>query len=95
MIEVIDPTHPLFGRRFPVHRLCQPIHGQGFVEVLYRQHLRLHLPLNATDRVHAPLALPRTKFTLEAIEQLIALVKEYRNSCPNHPAASGPGSPKT
>jgi len=95
LIEVVDPTHPLFGRRFPVHRICQSPHAQGFVEVLYRGHLRLRLPLDATDRAASPLALPRTKLTLEAIEQLVALVKECRASCPSHPTSSGPASPKT
>ena len=95
MIEVVDPTHALFGRRFPVQRICQPPHGQGFVEVVYLEHFRLRLPLNVTDRAVPPLALPRTKLTLEAIEQLIALVQECRHSCPSQPASSGPDSPKT
>jgi hypothetical protein len=94
VIEVVDPTHPLFGRRFPVHRIFQPSRGPGFVEVLYRQHIHLRLPLNATDRASSPLALPRTKLTLEVVEQLIALVQECRSSCPNHPDSSGPGSPR-
>jgi len=94
MIEVVDPTHALFGRRFPVQRICQPPHGQGFVEVLHREHFRLRLPLNVTDRAVPPLALPRTKLTLEGIAQLIALVKECRNSCPSHPDSSGPDSPR-
>ena len=95
MIEVVDPTHPLFGRRFPVLRICQPPHGPGFVEVVYLEHFRLRLALNVTDRAVPPLALPRTKLTLEAIEQLIALVKECSSSCPGHPASSGPDSPRT
>src|SRR5581483_2075694 len=33
VIAVVDPTHPLHGRSFPILRLCQAIHGQGFVEV--------------------------------------------------------------
>ena len=94
MITVVDPTHPLHGRRFPIHRLCQAPHGQGFVEVLYRESLRLRVPLAATDRAPFPPALPRTKLTLEAIQQLIALVKECRTPCPSPPAPSGPGSPQ-
>jgi hypothetical protein len=93
VITVVDPTHPLYGRRFPILRLCHAVRGEGFVEVRYRQSLRLRIPLLATDRATFPLALPRTKLTLEAIRQLIALVKECHASCPNSPAMSGPDSP--
>jgi hypothetical protein len=94
VITVVDPTHPLYGRRFPLHRLCHPRHSEGFVEVLYRESLRLRVPLAATDRAASPLALPRSKLTLEAIRQLIALVKECHASCPSSPAVSGSDSPK-
>src|SRR5712664_1010823 len=93
IVEVTDPTHPLFGRRFPILRLCQRPRGEGFVEVLYREHLRLRIPLNSTDRAAVPAAASRTKLTLDVIQQLIALVKECP-SCRNHPPTSGPDSPK-
>jgi hypothetical protein len=93
VITVVDPTHPLSGRRFLIHRLCHARHGEGFVEVLYREAIRLRIPLTATDRAASPPALPRTKLTLAAVRELIALVKECRASCPNSPAASGPDSP--
>ena len=95
MIEVVDPTHPLYGRRFPLLRLCQPCQGAGFVDVLDHASLRLRIPLAATDRAFSPLVRRRSKLTLEAIEQLIALVKECQASCPSPPAASGTGSPTT
>jgi hypothetical protein len=94
MIEVIDPTHPLCGRRFHVLRLFRAARGEGFAEVRYREDLRLRIPLNSTDRSAAPVGHSRTKLTLEVIQQLIALVKEYRNSCRSHPISSGPDSPK-
>ncbi len=95
VIAVVDPTHPLHGRSFPILRLCQAIHGQGFVEVRYRQSLRLRIPLAATDRATSPLSFPRTKLTLEAIQQLILLVKECQSSCPNSPTASASDCPTT
>src|SRR5205814_5353923 len=76
VIEVIDPTHPLYRRRFPLLWLCQPPQGPGFVEVPYGEYIRLRLPLAATDRAPSPEALPRTKLTPAAIQQLIALGKE-------------------
>src|SRR5262249_17870399 len=94
-ITVIDPTHPLYGRRFHVLWLCRSAHGEGFVEVCYREHIRLRLPLSATDRTLLPPARPGTKLTLEAIHQLIARVKECHALCPSSPTVSGPGSPTT
>jgi hypothetical protein len=93
IIEVTDPTHPLFGRRFPIVRLCQMPRGEGFVEVLYRQHLRLRIPLNSTDRATLSVPCSRTKLTPDAIRQLIALVTECP-SCRKPPRPSGPDSPK-
>jgi hypothetical protein len=61
--------------------------------VLYRTSLRLRIPWAATDRAAFPSALPRTKLSREAIQQLIALVKECHDSCPSSPAVSGPDSP--
>jgi hypothetical protein len=93
VIEVTDPTHPLFGRRFPLLQLCRSRHGEGFAEVLYRQHLRLRIPLSSTDRATVSDSHSRTKLTREVIQELIALVMECP-SCRNPPPASGPDSPK-
>ena len=80
LIEVVDPTHPLFGRRFRVVRLCSLPRGEGFVDVFYREHIRLRIPLDATDRATSVLAQRRTKVTLEGVQQLIALAKECQAS---------------
>ena len=93
LIEVVDPTHPLFGRRFQVVWLCALLHGAGFVDVFYREHIRLRIPLTATDRATSRLARPGTKVTLEAIQELIALAKGCQESCRNNPASSGRSSP--
>jgi hypothetical protein len=91
LIEVVDPTHPLFGRRFQVVRLCALPRGEGFVDVFYREHIRLRIPLDATDRGTSVLAQRRTKVTLEGLKELIALAKECQPSCRNNPATSGLG----
>src|SRR5215472_10843133 len=70
LIEVVDPTHPLFGHRFRVVRLCSLPRGAGFVDVFYREHIRLRIPLDATDRETSVLARRRTKVTLEGVQQL-------------------------
>jgi hypothetical protein len=75
-----------------VLRLFQAARGEGFAEVRYREQLRLRIPLSATDRSAAPVGHSRTKLTMEVIQQLIALVKEY--PCRSRPISSGPDSPK-
>src|SRR5262249_26500592 len=89
LIQVLDPTHPLFGRQFQVVRLCALPRGEGFVDVSYREHIRLRIPLNATDRATSVLAQRRTKVTLEGVQQLIALAKECQESCRDNPPSSG------
>jgi hypothetical protein len=94
LIEVVDPTHPLFGRSFQVVWLCSLPRGAGFVDVFYREHIRLRIPLSATDRATSLLARRGTKVTLEGIHELIALAKECQSSCRNNPPSSGRNSQK-
>jgi hypothetical protein len=85
----------LFGRRFQVVRLCSLPRGEGFVDIFYCEHIRLRIPLEATDRATSVLARRRTKVTLEGIQELIALAKECQPSCRNNPAWSGRSSQTT
>jgi hypothetical protein len=94
-IEVIDPTHPLYGRRFPVHSVSHPPDGHGHVFVFYREHIHLRIPLAATNLAPGRRASHPTKFTLEAIQQLLSLMKEDESLCPIDPLVSGNGSPQS
>jgi hypothetical protein len=93
VVEVTDPTHPLYGRRFSIVSISHPPQRPGHVVVAYRDFMRLRLPVPATDLApgHAP-AL-RTTFTRAALRELLALVKECDGPCPCDPEASGTGSP--
>ena len=93
MVEVTDPTHPLFGRRFPVVSISHPPQCPGHVVVAYRDFMRLRLPVQATDLAPGNAAVLRTKFTRTALGELLALVKECPNSCPSDPEPSGANSP--
>jgi hypothetical protein len=79
----------LFGRQFHVVRLCLLPRGEGFVDVFYREHIRLRIPLDVTDRATSVLAQRRTKVTLEGVHQLIALAKECQEACRDNLPASG------
>jgi hypothetical protein len=93
-VEVTDPAHPLYGRRFAVHSISRPTYGPGHVLVLYREHMHLRIPLPATDLASSPRPSHPTKLTADAIRQFLALLKEWDTPCPNDPPPSGDDSPQ-
>jgi len=89
IIEVTDPTHPLFGRKFSLISFStQP--GAQFALVVYQGNMTLRIALEATNLV---LAQPRvsTRLTLAALENLLAEAEEVL--CLQSPAMSGSISP--
>jgi hypothetical protein len=90
---VTDPTHPLYGRRFQVLSISHPLQRLGQVIVAYRDCLRLRIPVQATNLNPDNLLQLRTKYTLVALCELLALTKECDGACIDHPATCGDGSP--
>jgi hypothetical protein len=90
---VTDPTHPLYGRRFPVLSISHPPQHPGHVVVAYRDYMRLRIPVQATDLAPGNAASLCTTFTRAALRELLSLVKECEGPCPSDPEASGTGSP--
>jgi len=74
-IEVVDPTHPLFGRRFPVISVSSPLHGSGNVFVSYREHMVLRLPVTSTTLAPSRPATS-TKLTYSAVQELVAIAED-------------------
>ena len=88
-----DPSHPLYGRRFPVLSISHPPQRPGHVVVAYRGFMRLRLPVPATS-LNADNGRPlRTTFTRVALLELLALLKECEGTCTDHPGMSGNASP--
>jgi len=90
---VTDPTHPLYGRRFPVLSISHPPQRLGHVVVAYRGFMRLRLPVQATSLSADNGCRLRATFTRAALLELLALAKECAGTCSAHPGASGNGSP--
>jgi hypothetical protein len=87
-IEVIDPAHPLFGRRFP--RLSshpQPLTATH-VFVTYQGSMVLRLPRAATNLLPPSSQVPTT-LTSHAIIELISLAEQCEVLCRTTPAPSG------
>ena len=93
MIEVTDPTHPLYGRRFQVLSISHPPQRPGHVTVAYRGSLRIRIPVQATDRSSDNAPRSRTRFTRDALLELLALLKECPAACADHQGPSGTVSP--
>ena len=87
-VEVTDPFHPLFGRRFPLISSSSTITGPGYVWAAYRDYMRLRIPLSATSLVSSG-PISRTKFTRQGLEELLALASEYEGLCQSTPQKSG------
>jgi F420-0:gamma-glutamyl ligase-like protein len=87
-IEVTDPTHALFGRRFPLLSLSSPPIRTEHVLVGFRGHMALRIPVNATNLAPAR-PCSRSKLTLAAISELISLAEQCEVLCPSNQARSG------
>src|SRR5205807_5868780 len=92
-LEVTDPAHPLYGRHFEIASAARNPDGHVFVR--YRDGIVLRLPRAATSLLTLGRAGPCDRLCRSAVQELLALVKEYE-SCPkvrrSPRAMSGPRS---
>lgn len=89
-IEVTDSRHPLFGRRFEIVSPVAPSRHASYVMVLYRDPIRLRIPVSATD-LAPPRHGPVSKLTLAAVTELVTLLEHAEGLCPSPPTPSGTG----
>jgi hypothetical protein len=96
-IEVTDPGHPLFGRRFPVVSVSgsRASGAVGHALVAHRGRALLKLPLAATSLVPRPPDAGLSKLSVEAMRELIALAEDSEvAACSSGPNASGDAPPR-
>jgi hypothetical protein len=87
-IKVVDPTHPLFGRSFPLRHHLPPC-GQSHVVVVYDpKGVYLRLPVTATD-LDPSWPATQTKLTAQAVAELITLAEQYHLLCLSPQQPSG------
>jgi hypothetical protein len=87
-VEVTDPTHPLFQRRFELLSVSRGGCGTVHVMVRYRGDRVLRFPVRCTSLSDLGKNLIRSKLTVQVVRELLALVKEYE-SCLRRPRKSG------
>ena len=90
-VEVTDPTHPLFQKKFELLSASHGSRGSAQVTVRYRGDNALQFPLHCTSLSDLVKNAIHSKLTGEAARDLLALVKEYQ-SCLRRPRKSGGAS---
>jgi hypothetical protein len=91
-IEITDPMHPLFGRRFALLSISTSPRAIGHAAVIYQGHMQLRIPLSATH-LSAPAQSLGTKLTLESVTELVLLTQQCEALCPFFPTLSGTDCP--
>src|SRR4051794_38553078 len=88
-IEVTDPRHPLYGRRFRLLTVTSGVRSAQLARVVYRPDIFLLLPISVTS-LHPPAtrSVP-TKLCLEALEDLLRVTAEREGECRSTPTTSG------
>lgn len=72
---MVDPTHPLFGHRFPLISVSSPLHGPGNVLVSYREYMVLRLPVTSTTLATSR-PVSSTKLTYAAVKELVTIAED-------------------
>ncbi len=89
-VEVTDPTHPLFGRRFALLSTRPRPHSVGYLSVAYRDTMILRILQSATNLVSSPPeSEPTAQLTSQSITELISLAEQCEALCPATQANSG------
>ena len=89
-IEVTDPRHPLYGRRFNVLSVATTPTSSGCLTVSYRNYMRLRIAFSATSLAR-PGHTPGAKLTLAAVTELVTQAHQCEALCPSPPKRSGRG----
>jgi len=93
-VEITDPGHPLFSRRFVLLSTRPRPHSMGSIFVAYRDTMVLRIPQTATHLVAPPPeSAPMSQLTSHAITARISLAEQCEVLCPATQPNSGIGSP--
>ena len=93
-VEVTDPTHPLFGRRFALLSPRPRPHSLGYIFVAYRNTMLRRLPYAVTSLdAGPPESEPRTQLTSHAVTELMSFAEQGEVRCPATQPNAGIDSP--
>jgi hypothetical protein len=73
---VVDPAHPLYGRRFPLISLSHSPRGSRQVLVAFQKDILVRIPVCATSLCAEPPPLSKTKLSFDAVSELLDLARQ-------------------
>jgi hypothetical protein len=77
-IEVVDPAHPLYGRRFAMVSVSRPHNGPRQALVIYQNDIMVHIPVSATNLSFKPSILSKAKLSPDALAELVDLIRQMQ-----------------
>lgn len=89
-ITVVDPRHPLYGRRFQLRGITHDRRVGSRVVVEYQPGISLTLPINMTSLRPFPVSGTFAgKLCVEGLRDLVAVAGSSEEACPSCPPKSG------
>ena len=79
-LEVTDPAHPLFGRRFLIISVSRPPSGEAHAIVESGHDIALKIPVCCTSLEPSGFCLS-TKLSLSSLKAFIQLLTDYEELC--------------
>ena len=86
-VAICNPAHPLYGRRFRLHRRCETPGREPFVQVFYTEEILLRVPAWALTEPQEP----PSKLSLSSVAELVSTFQVV-SACPPPKRPSGPPS---
>ncbi len=79
-VEVVDPTHPLFGRKFQILSANKHERAGSHVLVSFCDGITLKIPIASTDLVEYQ-QVQCSILTLSSVNELISIINECEELC--------------
>jgi hypothetical protein len=82
-VEIVDPTHPLYGKKLPLVGFNTKQHLGRVAVVWLHQGVERCVPLSATDLAEIPQAPPPpSRLSVDSLERLLAVVASLPQTNP-------------
>jgi hypothetical protein len=72
---VVDPSHPLYGKRFVLVSVTNPARGPRHAMVIYKKDILLRIPLSATSLAAETPRICDAKVSADSLHQLINVAR--------------------
>ncbi len=80
-MDVVDPRHPLYGKRFKVTLIPFRTRDPQFIFVEFVEGMQIRLPFQATNLCSIPLPRVYSRLSRSSLEELTTLLQEFGQPC--------------